>query len=109
MTDRIEAALDALGKATPGPWCPHYIHDLLRIGRKSLDITTDCDCLYEPDENDATLIARSPDLAAEVIRLREELSRLNIVYEMQRARSMRLEKWQSEAVKWLPIASAGNG
>ena len=69
--DHIEAALAAMDKVTPGPWCSHYIHDLLRIGRKSLDITTDCDCLYEPDENDATLIAAAPDLAAEVIRLRK--------------------------------------
>lgn len=73
MTDRITAALEAADKATPGQWCPHYIHDLLRIGRKSLDITTDCDCLYEPDENDATLIAAAPDLAEEVVRLRRLL------------------------------------
>lgn len=81
--DRIQNAIDALDKVTSGPWCPHYIHDLLRIGRKSLDITTDCDCLYEPDENDTALIAAAPDLAAEVIRLR---------------------KWQSEAVQYLDDA-----
>lgn len=48
---------------TPTPWCPDYIHWLLRIGRKSA--TVDCVCYegeWEPEERDAGLMAAAPEL-----------------------------------------------
>ena len=54
MNDRIEAALAALPKSTPGP----------RTG------------LVAQNTADYVLALAAPDLAAEVIRLREEVARL---------------------------------
>ena len=80
MTDRIEAALAALDRAAPGKWMPS-MHQAVETEKPDGTIKTVCIC----SPIDAILIAAAPDLAAEVIRLR---------------------KWQSEAVKWLPFASA---
>ena len=78
MTDRdnrIEAALAALDKVTPGPWSVIY-----GAGDDYSEVIANPRRLFVADvetKDDATLIAAAPDLAAEVIRLR---------------------KWQSEAV-----------
>ena len=76
--DRIEAALAALDKATPGRWMPS-IHQAVETEKPDGTIKTVCIC----SPIDATLISAAPDLAAEVIRLR---------------------KWQSEAVQYLDDA-----
>ena len=84
MTDKITAALDALDKATPGPWVAElclggaYVIDntLPENKGKVRHIAEVWGPLATPAN--AALIAAAPDLAAEVIRLR---------------------KWQSEAMK----------
>ena len=89
MTDRIEAALAAADKATPGPWAEPYYNDYpgdqgwwVHNGKEGAsEYAVAVTFVGNPRaEHDATLIAAAPDLAAEVIRLR---------------------KWQSEAVPYL--------
>lgn len=77
-SDRVEAALAALPKATPGPWHqgPYYQTDV-----ESAQGTI-CEC--KPFETvrgrtNAILIAAAPDLAAEVIRLRAEVARIKTI------------------------------
>ena len=94
--ERIAAAIAARDKATPGPW--HMIKQggikisptrvmpvFFAICRDELapdgDISEICEVGGDhKSEYDATLIAASPNLVDEVIRLRE---------------------WQQEALKWL--------
>lgn len=55
---------------TSRPWDREYIWNLLRIGKKSLNIVTN-DGLNSPDEDDADLIAAAPEMLAVLERLEE--------------------------------------
>ena len=95
MTDRIEAALAALDKVTPGRWMPS-IHQAVETEKPDGTIKTVCIC----SPIDAILIAAAPDLAAEVVRLRKiiaTLSRCANKLEMDGVARMSAE----ERGKWL--------
>ena len=96
MTDRIQNAIDALDKATPGPWQAYWVKDnsasypVLHIAKKS---TMKDLCVFEkkhaPIGEDMLLIAAAPDLAAEVIRLRKWKSKV----------LKRMEGWRDSLVE----------
>ena len=77
MNDRIEAALAALPKATPGP----------RTG------------LVAQNNSDYILNLAAPDLAAEVIRLREEVAKI----------SKKLESYQQSGESISQALNEGTG
>lgn len=71
--ERIAAALAALDKATPGPW--RRVNTYCKIADETyvkMQSTTKSVAFIARDV-DLTLIAAAPDLAREVIRLREAL------------------------------------
>lgn len=79
--DNLRAILDA---ATPGSWKTHLVDDTTIVSDAGVEVATTCDSSntqradaynveYERMEADARLIAMAPDLAAEVLRLREAL------------------------------------
>ena len=81
-SDRVEAALAALPKATPGPW--HQIRPRGGNGYFHIDENSDkhpCGHIATvwSDSPNAILIAAAPDLAAEVIRLRVEVARFKTI------------------------------
>ena len=78
--ERIDAAIAARDKATPGPWEVVFIKDS-SFGYVIYGDTGDIGRLISHSRGrDLRLIAAAPDLVDEVIRLR---------------------KWQQEAVRWL--------
>ena len=84
MTDLIRAALEALDKATPGPWVVGGKYTV-RTTKSSSDWICRVRDIHhrhsdEEDSSNATLIAAAPDMAAEIVKLR---------------------KWQSEALPYI--------
>ena len=83
--ERIEAAIAARDKATPGPWDVDVFEGNEIIVANGTFLAKLWLRKNWDTESNATLIAAAPDLATEVIRLR---------------------KWQQEAVRWLEGARA---
>ena len=94
MTDRIEAALEAADKATPGPWAEPYYNDYpgdqgwwVHNGKEGAsEYAVAVTFVGNPRaEHDATLIAAAPDLADEVVRLRDWQQRAvgSVRYELE--------------------------
>lgn len=74
MNDRVEAALAAFPKATPGPW--EHTNGIVWVPTHDNYGNTCQQKVAYAGTDDAPLIAAAPDLAAEVIRLREEVAKL---------------------------------
>ena len=66
--ERIDAAIAAREKATPGPWEAYHVsdHGLWCIAK------TENGVVIAPSNYNAAIIAAAPDLADEVARLRKE-------------------------------------
>lgn len=93
MTPTTEQLKDLLARAPDGPWSANYAsgeinggasgaYPVIDMNTETYDRATACVTLDDSEVSTLGLIALAPTLAAEVVRLREALEKVQTVYQL---------------------------